>query len=255
MLWRKTWLETRWRFIIGFAVLMVLGGGIVFDYPLTKRLMPMAETIAGSGVLGRTIRATVDLERSYRGFVWVQWFRQNLTQTWTLFAVLLGSGSAVSQGSEAAAIFTLSLPVLRRRLLEVRVATGLTELAVLAFIPSLCIPLLSPAIGEHYAISEAMVHSACIFVGGTAFFSLAILLSTVFDDLWRPLLLACAAAVALAAFELVLVGRSAYGLVGAMTAEVYFRSGRLPWPGLVIAVAASGAMLSAAARNLARRDF
>jgi hypothetical protein len=38
----------------------------------------------------------VDLSREYRGFVWVQGFRQNLAQMGTLFAVLLGTGGVVS---------------------------------------------------------------------------------------------------------------------------------------------------------------
>ena len=51
---------------------------------------------------------------------------------WTLFAVLLGTGGLLSQASGGGALFTLSLPVSRNRLLGVRAATGLAELLVLA---------------------------------------------------------------------------------------------------------------------------
>ncbi len=55
------------------------------------------------------------------------------------------------------------------------------------------------------------------------FFSLAFLLSTVFSDVWRPLLIALCAAVVLALCENVFRGLSRYGLFRVMSAEVYFR--------------------------------
>jgi hypothetical protein len=128
-------------------------------------------------------------------------------------------------------------------------------LLVLAFIPSLLIPVFSPAIGQSYSVGDVAVHGACLFVAGTTFFSLALLLSTVFADLWRPLLMAFALAVVLALCEQVLRGLSRYGVFHAMTGEIYFRSRELPWPGLLISAAASAAMLYGAAVNIGRRDF
>jgi hypothetical protein len=80
----------------------------------------------------------------------------------------------------------------------VRAATGLAELLVLALVPTLLIVVLSPAIGERYSLVDLGVYGVCLFLGGAVFFSLALLLSTVFDDLWRPLLLICAVGFALA---------------------------------------------------------
>ena len=40
-----------------------------------------------------------------------------------------------------------------------------------------------------------------------------------------------------------------------LSAASYFRSGHLPWIGLLLSLAASAALLFAAARTLARRDF
>jgi ABC-2 type transport system permease protein len=255
MLWYKSWLETRWRFLIGLALLIVLAAGTVFQYPAVLKLLPLASGIDTSGPMGRMISEAVDVQREYRGFVWWHWFRQNLTQIWTLFAILLGSGSLLSKASGGAALFTLSLPASRSRLLAVRSATALAELAVLAFVPSLLIPLLSPAIGESYGVRDVVVHGACLFIGGSVFFSLALLLSTVFGDLWRPLAIACAVAVVLALSEQILRDLWRFGTFHAMSAEVYFRRGALPWPGLLISVAASVAMLYGATVNLAQRDF
>jgi ABC-2 type transport system permease protein len=255
MLWYKSWLETRARFVIGLVLLMLSACGTVLYYPELMKLVPMAGTLDASGEIGRRIREGVELARSYRGYVWSQWFRQNVAQMLTLFAVLLGSGSPLSQGSGGAALFTLSLPVSRNRVVAVRAATGLAELFMLAFVPSLLIPLLSPVIGETYGVGSALVHGVCLFVAGAVFFSLAFLLSTVFTDLWRPLLVACAVGVVLSFGEQIVHDLSPYGIFRVMSGETYFRSGGLPWVGLLASAALSAAMLYAATRNIARQDF
>ncbi len=255
MLWYKSWLETRWQFLIGLVVLMLSAAGTVIAYPKVMKLMPMVPAIDVSGELGRRIREAAELARSYRGYVWSQSFGQNLTQMATLFAALLGSGSPLSQGSRGAALFTLSLPVSRNRLLTVRAAASLTELLALAVAPSLLLTLLSPAIGQSYSIKDALAHSVCLFMAGTVFFSLAFLLSTVFSDVWRPWLLACAVAVVLALCALVIPELSRYSIFRVMSGEDYFRGRGLPWLELLASAAVSVAMLYVAAKNVARQDF
>jgi len=255
VLWYKSWLETRWRFLIGLALLICSAAAVVFAYPRVVKLLPLAPTLYDKGEIGRRIRESVELAREYRGYVWSQWFRQNLTQLWTICAALLGSGGLLAQAGGGAALFTLSMPVSRSRLVGYRAATGLAELIVLAFVPSLLIPLLSPAVGETYGVGNALVHSACLFVGGAAFFSLALLLSTIFSDVWRPFLIVLVLAVVLAFYEPIFRGLSRYSIYRVMSAEAFFRSGELPWAGLIASAAASTAMLYGAAAAIARRDF
>lgn len=255
MLWYKAWLETRWRFLIGLALLMLSAAGTVISYPQVLKLLPLAPKLELGGALGRQVAEAIELARDYRGFVWSHWFRQNMQQSWTLFAVLLGTGGLLAQASGGGAIYTLSLPATRNRLLGVRAATALLELLALAFLPSLLIPLLSPGISQSYGLADALVHSGCLFVAGTLFFSLAFLLSTVFGDVWRPALIALGVATLLSFCEQLLRDGWPLGLFRAMSAEVYFRDGGLPWLGLFASAAASAAMLYAASRNIARQDF
>jgi hypothetical protein len=251
MLWYKSWLETRWRFLIGLVLLLCSAAAAVLSYPQVVKLLPQVPPNVDC-LLGEKIREAAELARSYRGFVWSSWFRQNLTQTASLFAVLLGTASFLSL--EGGALFTLSLPVSRRRLVSVRAATGLAELFVLVFVPSLLIPLLSPAVGERYALGSTLIHSVCLFIAASVFFGLALLLSTVFGDLWRPLLIALAVAFALAIAEQFLPS-SAFSLYSLMSGETYFRTGRLPWGGLLAATAVSASLYAAAVASLTRRDF
>jgi hypothetical protein len=254
MLWHKSWLETRWRFLIGLGLLLCSAAGVVFAYPRVMELMPLVPRDTG-GELGRRIRESAELVRDYRGYVWSQWFAQHLTRAWTLFAVLLGTGGLVSQTARGGTLFTLSLPVSRARLLAVRAATCLAELAVLAFVPSLLLVVVSPVVDAHYPVGDALVHSACLFVAGTVFFSLASLLSTAFSDVWRPCLIALFVAVVLGLADQVFRDVSRFSVFPVMSAERYFHGGGLPWLGLLASAAISVALLIGATRNIARQDF
>src|SRR5262249_35959382 len=152
-------------------------------------------------------------------------------------------------------LFPLALPASRTRVAGVRAAAGLAELLVLVVVAGLAVPLFSPAIGESYGVGDALVHAVCEFVASAVFFSLAFLLSSIFNDAWRPVLLACAVAVALSMFELVFREVAPYGLYGVMSGETYFRTGGLPWLGLLVSTAVSAALLYAAARNVEGQDF
>lgn len=255
MLWYKSWLETRWRFLIGLGVLTVMACGAVFAYPAVQELMPMAEQVEAKGRIGQMIKDAIELQREYRGYIWYQWVRDNLSQVWTLFAILLGSGGLLAHASGGAPLFTLALPVSRQQVLWVRAATGLAELLILAIVPFLIIPVLSPAIAQHYGFRDVAVHAMCIFVGGSVFFSLALFLSTMFSDLWRPLLITCAIAVVLALAGQIPGPLSQYGSFGIMSGESYFRGHGVPWAGLLTTATVAAGILYGAATNFARQDF
>jgi hypothetical protein len=125
---------------------------------------------------------------------------------------------------------------------------------VLAILPSLAIPLLAPAIGKSYNAGDALVHALCFFIVASMFFCLALLLSTVFSDPWRPLLIALGLAILIGIadqfFQLPFIG-----VFRVMSGESWFRDGRLPWLGLLGSVAASALIYYGALLNLTRRDF
>jgi hypothetical protein len=251
MLWHKSWVDTRWRFLIGLALLVVAAWGTMVSYHQLQQLLTGAENVSG-GALGEAVQEALAVQRTYRGFIWYQWFEQNGSNLGTLFAALLGSGTALS-ASGRGLLFTLALPVSRGRWVGARAATGLAELLTLALLPSLAVALLSPYVaGEHYAVVDALVHGLCVFIVASVFFGTAILLSTAFNDVWRPLLLTCLIAIGVRVAELTFAG---HGLFAAMSAESYFRDGSLPWVGLLVSVVLTLALLFAAAANVARRDF
>ena len=254
MLWHKAWLETRWRFLIGLALLVCSACFVVLSYPVVQRLLLQLPNLDASGGVGRQLRERADLLATYRGYVWSQWFGQNMAQGWTLCAAVIGTGGLLHQASRGA-LYTLSMPVSRHRLLGVRASLSLAELFALAFVPSLALPVLSPLVGQSYGIADAVVHAGCLFVGGSVFFSLAFLLSTVFSDVWRPALITLLAAGVLNLAEQALHGSPSSGLLFVMNGEGYFRGAGVPWLGLASRAVMSAAMISGAMVNIARRDF
>ena len=120
MLWYKTWLDTRWRFLIGFVVLMCMAVGIIVNYSISAQLISHAGRDPNAYTTNALLQDAIRVAQTYRGFVWYQWFRTNLAQAGTLFAVVLGSGGLHS--NNPGGLFTLSLPASRNQWLATRAA-------------------------------------------------------------------------------------------------------------------------------------
>lgn len=258
MLWEKAWNETRWRFAIGLVIMLCTALFVVTLYPRVVELMAGAKgelAALGRGPLGDQIRHQAEISSTFRGYVWSQYFAKNLPQQWTLFAALIGTGGIVTQTATGGAIFTLALPVSRERLLWTRALVGFAELAVLAIASSLMTALAATFIGQSFALHEALTYGLTTLIGGLSIYSLAVFLSTVFTDLWRPALMSIGAAVVAGLFDQATFRLDAPTPFHVMSAASYFEGGQLPWLGLLVSAMISTALLYAAAKTLAVRDF
>jgi hypothetical protein len=250
MLWQHAFLETRWRFLAGLVILPVSAAFLVIGYP---QVAATAAGMAGTRdtVLGREIAEALAMTKSYDSYVWSQWFRQNGSQLGSFFAVIIGTGGLLSQ-SAAARLFTLSLPVSRQQLLRARAAAGLGQVLALTFIPALVIVLVSPIVAKSFPLLDALAYALCAFAGCAVFFSLAFLLSSMFANVWTPVVLALCTGMALSMIGGI-VGR--FSLLGMMHGDSYFNGQGLPWVMLLVSGAASMALLYAGTRLIARKDF
>jgi ABC-2 type transport system permease protein len=253
MLWYKAWLETRWRFVTG----LVLGAGfaalVVLAYPTLGSLQVDVSQVPGP--FRRMAEEGLALVKDYDGYVWSQWFGKNLLNVWTFFAVLVGVGGVVTETSRGTALWTLALPATRARLLGVRAAVGALELLALALVPSLLIPALSPVIGKTYPLASALIYAATAFAGGLAFYGLSLLLSTVFADQLKPVIVGLGVAFGLSLASLFSKSVARYSVFSVMSGEKYFREGALPWAGLAACLGIAAASYLVALRVLERRDF
>ena len=253
MLWYKHWLETRWRFFIGLALLVGFSAMMVLTEPLVGSALENFQDPGGR--LGEFLREQVEIAKTYDGYVWQQWFGKNLLTGWILLAILIGVGGLVTESARGTALFTLSLPVTRRRLLAVRAATGAVELALLALVPSLLIPLLSLVIGKSYSPAKVVVYVLMMVMGGAVFFAFSMLLSTIFSDQVKPIVIGAAAAFILTTVTLLFKEFAPYSILNIMSGYGYFRTGELPWLGLAVSLAVAAAMFYLSLRIVERRDF
>ena len=156
MLWYKAWLDTRWRFLLGLALLLVFACGTVASFSTVQEFVASVSpsAISGSEDLRQEFEESLEIMRTFRGYIWLQWFQQNFSGLLTIFAALLGSGSPLVQ-SGSGALFSLALPVSRGRWIAARAGAGLAELLVLALAPSVAFAALAPFIGEQLSVGRS----------------------------------------------------------------------------------------------------
>jgi hypothetical protein len=204
--------------------------------------------------LGRAIASGIELAKTYDGYVWSQWFRQSGAQWVSLFAALIGTGGLLSQAT-AARLFTLSLPVSRAQLLGARAAAGLTQMLALTFVPAIVIVLVSPLIAKNFPVLDALAYGLCAFAGSAVFFSLTFFFSSMFGNVWAPVVLALCAGAALGALDQITGGAGGFSLLQMMHGESYFYGHGLPWPMMLVSAGVSAALLYAGTRLIDRQDF
>ena len=113
MLWYKAWLETRSRFLISLIGMVALCS--VF-------------------VLHGDRNVAYEVSSDYYNYVLFEG-HQILVMMWTLAVTLTMMGGLLREKATGSSSFTLALPVSRRRLMVVRICTGLTQAFMLAIVP------------------------------------------------------------------------------------------------------------------------
>jgi hypothetical protein len=254
-LWYKCWLESRWGFIIGLV-------GLTAAYFLTAPWDPSGMTrwlakVQRAGASG----TVVQLLSSYQGYVWGHWFKSLLLLVWPAYAISMGtlcmgaSCTSLVGGSQSAAyLYTLSLPVTRRRLLTAQIVTSVLELTVIALVPSLSLPLFSQMNGYDYPVTDTGVHVFLMVMGGMVFFAFSCLLSLVFGSQWAVYVIGFGVFFALWPFR-ELEAFPWWSIYRVMTGEDYFLHGHIPWLGLLISVLLTLTMFYLSIRIFERRDF
>ena len=159
MLWKKGWYETRTRLLIVLAVVLVI----------TVLTMDPAPAAAGSGPL------------------------VGATMIPAMLAALLLAGAGVktqpgglqrSKGLHGSMYYTLSLPVTRTRLFNVRVSLGLVETTVIQVLTYSAIWLVHPA-GTNAIPSDMFKHGVAAFFCVTAVYSLGVFFAAFLDDVYQ----------------------------------------------------------------------
>jgi hypothetical protein len=245
MLWSKSWRETRGRLLVGLlaigwivAVIVLLQGG---SRRADGHPMP------------------------YVSYIWHAVYKDYVRNLFIVLTIVLGGGTLAQERVHGTVGFTLALPASRSRLLVTRACVGLGEIALLALLPAVLIPLLSAIAGEQYPVAQALRFAVLWAAGGAMIFSLAHLVSALVDNeyvAWVAgflLIVLYEGVVKLTALDRI----PALDVFGTMSgnAAAHFNLadhllvGPLPWLPMLTWLAIAVAGLLAADRVLRRRDF
>jgi hypothetical protein len=251
ILWYKAWTETRWYFRAGLTFLIASALALYVGYPDDYSQRFPNGTIA---VGMEEVRALLHDGRAY---LWLSWFGTSLLLGLSALALALASPGLVRSpdgGAVAGVAYTLSMPVPRRRLARVRIATGIIELTAAAILSSLLVSALAPTQGQSFLPRQALVHALLATAGATALYGLFVLLSATLGELNKAIL-GGAFLFLYGMFTFLAVGVRKYSVFRLMTGEAYFLRGEIPWLGLMACVAFALVSMHAAVLVVERRDF
>ncbi len=252
----RTWLDTRWK-LLACLLAIVVGEGLTLGSPT---LPPNWANQVRAALAGTAEASGSGANRlaTYEGFLWSLWFKGFLLGTWPIYAAILGSlwNNVFSPGlaGNTGVLYTLSLPISRRRLFGIGAAAGAFTLLVVAVGPSLLVPVFAWSVGESYSVSQALVHSVMLFVGGLLIFSVSLLLSTLFKSTWLSMFFAVGVVVALWPYRKFTEFPS-WNVYHLMSGETYFLHGHIPWAGLAASLALAFVLFEVSVRLFERRDF
>ncbi len=246
MLWYKAWRESRVRFllILLFVVFYCVSGVLTEQQDRLR--------------LSSTWPSTYDV------YIYLNYVGKYAFYFLVFFLPLLSVGGLLRENARNTATLSLSLPVSRRQLVGVRSAVGLMQMAVLAFLPSIIIPALSPLVRESYPISTALHFGLLRVICGTAFFALAFLFSTLLAGEYTALVVSVIATLSIVQLTQLLPHRfsMAWVMGGApaldTAAEIHNFTGlpeRYAWSALFVIATIAVILFATATRIAQRQDF
>ena len=249
MLWYKAWTETRWFFRIGLVFLLASALALYAGYPDDyAQRFPNGAIAVG----GEQVRA---LLHDGRTFIWLSWFGTSLLLGLSFLALALASTGIVKNpegGAVPGVTYALSMPVSRRKMAGVRMATGLLELAAAALLPTLLVCVLAPTQGQSLPIARlgptrSSVSGASVSTG----YSWSSRRSRRGDQgrSREPSLFLYGM------FTFLTDGVRKFSVFRLMTGDTYFLRGEIPWLAVIASLAFAATLMYASVRIVERRDF
>jgi len=236
VLWYKSWLETKPRFLTSLATLTLFCA--VFVYHAQGLIRP---------------EWTLDLNR----LLFVN--QQFLVIMWVLSVVLLGMGGIIREKAIGTSSLTLALPVSRMRLLISRIGVGLLEAIALGLVPWLAVVGVMSIVNKSIPISQVTSYVVLLVAGGLVFFAMGVLVSSLVGGEYTAPALAfgivlLVAIISDAWFREYSVWRLVTGDLS-INRGTYLLTRHLPWLGILASLCLALLMMAASVFSLQKRDF
>jgi ABC-type transport system involved in multi-copper enzyme maturation permease subunit len=238
MLWYKAWLETRSRFQIALLGIVALCSFQVFYEDKSATSLEKADYY-------------------YRVYSDGQML---LAITWVIAVTLLMMGGLLREKASGASSFTLALPVSRARLVLVRIGMGLMQSAVLAIVPWSAMFLIGSAVGNTHSVSLVFFYIVLLVGGGSLYFAIALLISSVVEGEYTAPILSYGIFVA---SLIVLSGEKLRPYnpwmfitgLGYLHWQPSFTVGPIPWLHIVVTLLIALTLMVISIKAIQRREF
>jgi ABC-2 type transport system permease protein len=248
VLWYKAWLETRSRFLVCFATLMIFSSVFVHHalYISCLNTLPCSEKISRSKLMPEFHRLLF-INQQYVVIIWI------------LAVVLLGMGGIVREKDLGTSSLTLALPISRARLMRVRVATGVFQAIALGVVPWVTVFVISSRARIPISITQVGSYVLLLIGGGLVYFAMAILISSlVSGEYTAPALSFGVVLLAAMLFDNWLRRFNVWRLVTgdlSIDRNTFLLSKHLPWLGILTSLFFAVLMLLASILTVQRREF
>jgi ABC-2 type transport system permease protein len=242
VIWFKTWVESRQRFLLASAAILLAVVWAVLNCDEAMRRFDRVPPI------------------TFTQYVWLV-YAGRFQLVWAASALFLGLGGLLREHAFGTAQYTLSLPVTRSRWLAARAIIGLGEAAVLAAIPVIAIPIAARMAGRTYPAFEALKLSGLLLAAGIVFFFLGVFYSSLLGGEFASMIAGL--------FSIYLIFTSQdylyrwlpyFSMSNFLSgADVVDRATgfltAVPWPGVLKSLAAAVLLYVSAREITAHRDF
>jgi hypothetical protein len=172
MLWYKAWRESRVRFLTCAAAMALICASFVFFH-----------RDASSGMSDEPL--------SYPAYLWRITYKGYLRELFLFITIFMGLGGLTRERDLRTVGFTLALPVSRIRLVGTRAVMGVIEVVLLATVPALLLPALSPLVHQAYPTSQAWGFAMLWATVGALTYSIGLLASVLFGGEFTAPVAAC----------------------------------------------------------------
>lgn len=237
---RKVWRESQSRFLFILVALLIVTSASVFYSAKAEKVVIESKDFHEAG------------ERTIRGPLFL---------FWGFSAMFLGLGGLLRERVVGSADYTLSLPISRTRWFLYRSLNGALQSMAVALIPALSVPIIAALSGGDYPVRDALLLGLRLGLGGTLFYSIGLLSSTLFAGEFTSAGIGIALVFAVNNSTRIIESLKGLNLQDAIApaqmidASTYLIRGQMPWHGIALSFALSLFLSAWAWKVTISRDF
>ncbi|NLX90141.1 MAG: ABC transporter permease subunit [Firmicutes bacterium] len=248
---RKELRETRWKLVLGTAVLAATAIFLPLSFNFLKDLIsaiPPEQLERFGGMM------PANIFNDYSLYLWSQWNAKNLAQIGTILAVLVGMNLIAGEISGQTAGFLLTRPISRRSVFLTKALTGMLILISMVWFSTIVMVITAHFTPYTVDAGRLLLTTVITTLGLLVLFSLTLLFSTLIDEPVKA-----AGATLLVILLLVFCGwiepLRFLNIFYHMNGAQYFIGGTFPVVSTAIMCAAAVVLLAAGLRLFEKKEF